>query len=216
MNGSVLSQVISVLIPLLLHMAVSDVISVLFGGSMDSALCTTVTALLVIPVAAWMYSGDWKKAKEKELRNDFWSFQDKVAFGIVCFLGGGLLNLIWSGILNLLGIQNAFSNSTQEALLAGQIAVQLAGLGILVPVAEELIFRVLIYGRMKRFLAVIPAAVLSSLLFAVYHGNPIQMIFAFPMAMALTAVFEKGKLFVYPVLFHMGANLLAVLLNFFL
>ena len=123
--------------------------------------------------------------------------------------------MAWSGILNLIQIGEIFSNSTQEALLASEMVLQILGLGILVPIGEELIFRGLIYNRMKQMLSVKMSIFFSSLLFALYHGNPIQMIFSFPMALALTAVYEHGKLFLFPVLFHMGANLTAVFANFF-
>lgn len=139
--------------------------------------------------------------------------QHAALFGCLCFILGGLLNIAWSGILNLLQITSQFSNETQEALLAGEAAVQILGLGAAVPAAEELIFRGLTYGRMKRWMPARAAVVLSSLLFALYHGNPIQIVFSFPMALALTAVYEKGGRLAYPVLFHMGSNLTAVFLN---
>ena len=62
--------------------------------------------------------------------------------------------MVWSGILNLIQIGEIFSNSTQEALLASEMALQIVGLGILVPIGEELIFRGLIYNRMKQMLSV--------------------------------------------------------------
>ncbi len=137
-------------------------------------------------------------------------------FGAACFIGGGALNVAWSGILNLLHIQAHFSNQTQEQLLAANLLLQIVGLGIAAPVAEELIFRGLTYRRMRRMFPVWAAVVLSALLFAVYHGNPIQMIFAFPMAVVLALVYEHGKLFIFPVLFHMGSNLTAIFLQIWL
>ena len=137
-----------------------------------------------------------------------------VLAGILCFVGGGILNLLWSGIMNLMQIQNYFSNETQESLLASQMAWQILGLGVLVPFAEELVFRWLTYTRMKKFFPVKIAVFLSCVLFAVYHGTLIQIIYAFPMALVITALYEWKKLFIYPVLFHMGANLTAVFLNF--
>lgn len=212
---------IAVVTPLLLHMIFSEVIVIIFGGRLDAASCTMAASAVVIPVAAWMYYRDCKsgridKCRDKDKVEESRKTKQKVVFGMGCFIFGGFLNLAWSGLLNLAHIQDVFSNQTQEALLAGEAAVQVVGLGILVPIAEELVFRALIYNRMKRCVSVKQAVILSALLFAVYHGNPIQMIFAFPMAVALAVVFERGKLFVFPLLFHMGANLTAIILNFFL
>lgn len=124
------------------------------------------------------------------------------------------MNLLLSVLMNLLQVTQQFSNQTQEMLLSAKFSVQVIGLVILVPVAEELIFRGLIYQRMKRFFPVQLAVFFSALLFAVYHGNPIQIIFAFPMALALAGVYEYGNNLIYPILFHAGSNLAAVLLTF--
>lgn len=222
-----LSDYISVITPLLLHMLLSEAVVLFMGNRVDVTTRTMIAALVVIPVAAWMYRRDQKKWKNegkpgKQLTEHTVQYIGrkecvgrKIGFGIFCFGAGAVLNVVWSGILNMLRISEYFSNQTQEELLAAQVLVQVIGLGILVPVAEELIFRGLIYQRMKHLMPLWAAALLSCLLFAVYHGNMIQIIFAFPMALALILVYEKGKAFAFPVLFHMGANLAAVMLNIF-
>ena len=206
-----ISWIFSLIIPMILHMILSDAAVFLVGQTGDTTLCTTLAAVLTIPIAVCMFYRDKKRGIATG--NDGQS--KKILFGIFCFLAGGILNMVWSGILNLIQIGEIFSNSTQEALLASEMALQIVGLGILVPIGEELIFRGLIYNRMKQMLSVKMSIFFSALLFALYHGNPIQMIFSFPMALALTAVYEHGKLFLFPILFHMGANLTAVFVNFF-
>lgn len=202
---------ISMVTPLLLHMAVAGAVASLSAGRLDATSATALTALLVIPVALWSYIRDRKWKQQRQKRSRKWC----IVYGAFCFVAGGVLNFAWSGILNLFHIQDYFSNAAQESLLAALAAVQLAGLGVLVPVAEELIFRGLIYERMKRFFSVKVSVLLSSLLFALYHGNPIQMIFAFPMAVVMAVVMQQGKSILFPILFHMGANLAAVCANLF-
>lgn len=211
-----LSWMLSLITPVLLHMILSDLSVIFMGPGADATLTTTAAAVLTIPIAAWMYLRDRKRRSMKENETERGqSGTNPYFFGIFCFLAGGILNLAWSHVLELLQIQQVFSNETQEALLASEMMLQIAGLGLLIPVAEELVFRGLVYNRMKEVFPVRLAILLSALLFAVYHGNPIQMIFAFPMALALTAVYEHGKLFLFPVLFHMGANLTAIFANYF-
>lgn len=132
---------------------------------------------------------------------------------LCCLAAGGILNLIWSSCMNLLGLQQHFSNETQTELLAGQLLVQIVSMGFLVPVTEELVFRGLIYRRMRKLLPYLQAVILASALFAVYHGNVIQMVFAFPMAIVICIFYEKWKLLQYPILFHMGSNLMAIMMN---
>lgn len=223
MNG-----IVSLITPLLLHMVISDLCRGLAGQRLNSASCTSAASLIVIPIALWMYLRDRKSGEAESLTNKTaqdcrtsaeqckktGSGRKTLLFGIFCLILGGALNLAISGIMNLLHITQSFSNETQEALLAAQILIQLIGLGILVPLAEELVFRGLIYTRMKRFFPVKLSIFFSALLFAVYHGNPIQIIFAFPMALALAIVYERGGSLIFPILFHAGSNLTAVLVHF--
>ncbi|MCD8348542.1 MAG: CPBP family intramembrane metalloprotease [Lachnospiraceae bacterium] len=222
-----------VLSPVLIHLVFSEGITILAGDILDSAACTALSAFLVLPVAIWMYwqdagrtvwesdgvlrhksSGDAQRADgNKKDRRDAVCGMPRVGWYTVCFLGGGILNVIWSRLLFLLGVSSAFSNQTQEALLGSRMAMQVLGPGFLVPIAEELVFRGLVYRRMRSRLRVRQAAFFSALLFALYHGNPIQMIYAFPMALFLALLCERENSLIGPILFHMGANLAAILFS---
>lgn len=221
----------SIIWPVALHMILSDfsviILTAATGQTPDSALCTTLTAILVIPPVLWMYQGDGKPAAnrlksvaeqdtKKELddkENGGPTLTWRIFMGIACFVSGGILDRVWSQVLLWLRVQDYFSNQTQEQLLASQLAVQIIGLGILVPVAEELIFRGLLYARIRRMLPVWASVLTASVIFALYHGNMIQILFAFPMAIILTLLYEKGKWISYPILFHMGVNLTTVVLG---
>ena len=221
----------SIIWPVALHMILSDfsviILTAATGQTPDSALCTTLTAILVIPPVLWMYRGDEKPAvnrlksvaeqdTKKELddkENGGPTLTWRIFMGIACFVSGGILDRVWSQVLLWLRVQDYFSNQTQEQLLASQLAVQIIGLGILVPVAEELIFRGLLYARIRRMLPVWASVLTASVIFALYHGNMIQILFAFPMAIILTLLYEKGKWISYPILFHMGVNLTTVVLG---
>ena len=148
----------SIIWPVALHMILSDfsviILTAATGQTPDSALCTTLTAILVIPPALWMYRGDGKPAAnrlksvaeqdtKKELddkENGGPTLTWHIFMGIAC-LYQAAFGPVWSQVLLWLRVQDYFSNQTQEQLLASQLAVQIIGLGILVPVAEELIFR---------------------------------------------------------------------------
>ena len=237
---------LSLIAPVLLHMIVSVVVTaaggVIGGAAADSAVCTSVTALLVLPVLIRMYRSDAAKGMHPSKRicrfgegrrekRRSQSTQNETAaktrgadetgsdtvssIGILvlCAVSGGILNLLWSGILQQLRIQDHFSNAVQEQLFAGQAIVQLLGLGMLVPLAEELIFRGLIYTRIRQRIPAGAAIFFSALLFALFHGNVIQMVFAFPLALVLAWLYEYTGWFACPLAFHMGANLTAIVLN---
>ena len=237
---------LSLITPVLLHMAASVIVTAaggaIGGAAADSAVCTSVTALLVLPVLIWMYRSDAAKgmhsnksicrfdgAQQEDCRSqntqgtaavktnrrgkDIRKTAYLIGILVLCAVSGGVLNLLWSGILQQLRIQDHFSNAVQEQLFAGQAMVQLLGLGVLVPLAEELIFRGLIYTRIRKRIPSGAAIFFSALLFALFHGNVIQMIFAFPLALILAWLYERSGWFACPLAFHMGANLTAIVLN---
>ncbi len=194
--------------PVLLHFAATELIAAMSGGILDSSSRMLLTSLAVIPAALYMYRKDEQKNGKERGDTKSWK-----AGCVLCFAAGGLLNLGWSGLLTFFKIQQHFSNAAQESLLAGNLLIQILSMGIAAPLTEELIFRGLLYRRMKKLLPVGWSVILSALLFAVYHGNVIQAVFAFPMAVILTLIYEKSGKFSYPFLFHMGCNLTAVAVN---
>lgn len=116
-------------------------------------------------------------------------------------------------VMHRIGFYEVFSNETQEAMFGAPTWMLVLGPGVLAPVAEELCYRGLLYGRLRSIINVFWAAVLSSLAFAVGHGNPIQMLYAFPSAVILAWIYEKYGCINAPICFHLGANLLSILVT---
>ncbi len=94
------------------------------------------------------------------------------------------------------------------------------------PIYEEMIFRGLFYAiplrLIKRFRGrdagkkSVPLFVfISSLAFALYHGNLVQFIYAFFMALLMCFTYECCGGLLWTILFHMNANLSALISGFF-
>lgn len=83
---------------------------------------------------------------------------------------------------------------------------------ILAPVVEEGIFRALIFGGLRRIVHFLPAAVVSSLAFGIYHGNWIQGSYAFLTGMILAWGYEDSGYhkFAMAAVMHGAANLAAL------
>ena len=69
---------------------------------------------------------------------------------------------------------------------------------VLAPILEEGAFRLVLYGWLRRFMAFLPAAVISSLAFGIYHGNWIQGTYAFLLGMVLAWGYEGSEYRKYP------------------
>ena len=104
------------------------------------------------------------------------------------------------------------TSESQDALLSSRMLFQILGMGIAVPVTEELIFRGLVYRKLERYVSVKKAVLLGAAIFAVYHGNLLQILFAFPMGIILNLLYHRFEDLRVPVLFHAVSNLMAVLL----
>jgi membrane protease YdiL (CAAX protease family) len=97
-----------------------------------------------------------------------------------------------------------------QAFQGGNILIMLIAVIICAPIAEELIFRGLIYNALKKIINLIPkvsssktrlvsmllSAVISSALFGIYHGNILQGLYTGFLSLFMVFVYEiSGSLF---------------------
>ncbi len=85
--------------------------------------------------------------------------------------------------------------------------VGIVSFGIISPLAEEVLFRGIIYNRMKKYFPLPIAMIVSSLLFGFYHDNVVQGVYGTIMGLLIVYMYEKYDTFVAPVLFHAVANI---------
>ena len=108
--------------------------------------------------------------------------------------------------LNLSSVSDSYEKAAniQYSL---PLAAGLIVYGIIAPIEEELVFRGLVYGRMRKYFPAAAAIPVSALLFGAYHGNLVQLIYAFCMGCLLAWAFERYKDIKASVLVHAAANL---------
>lgn len=85
---------------------------------------------------------------------------------------------------------------------------------ILAPILEELVFRGLVFTRLRRVMPFFPAALLSSALFGIMHGTLIWFLYTFLLAMLMAWTLEKTGTLLTPMLVHFGFNLCGSLLGY--
>lgn len=78
--------------------------------------------------------------------------------------------------------------------------------GMISPLAEETVFRGLIYNRMRRYFGRAISVIACGVMFGVYHGNLVQGIYGCILGIAITWSYESYGSFLAPVLFHSMAN----------
>lgn len=108
-----------------------------------------------------------------------------------------------SGIMRLSkGYEAIADRQFGLALLPGIILY-----GIISPVAEEVVFRGIIYNRIRRCAGLYPALILSAVMFGVYHNNIVQGIYGLLMGLVIAWVYERYGGFLYPCFMHSAANI---------
>lgn len=79
--------------------------------------------------------------------------------------------------------------------------------GVISPIVEEIVFRGLIYNRMKKYYAIWTSVIVSALLFGAWHGNMVQALYGTCMGILLAYTYERFKDFKIPCIFHAIANI---------
>ncbi len=75
------------------------------------------------------------------------------------------------------------------------------------PLAEEVIFRAMIFRTLRKGFSFVPAAVISGVLFGVYHMNLVQGIYASALGVLLAYTYEKTNSLLGCYLYHFLFNL---------
>lgn len=96
---------------------------------------------------------------------------------------------------------------TMDQMMSGKsIWFLLLCMGIIAPVAEEIVFRWLIYLRLRDYVRMGTAMVISGMIFGIYHGNLVQAVYAGILGMIFAYFLEISGCLWSSVLLHIGAN----------
>lgn len=79
--------------------------------------------------------------------------------------------------------------------------------GLISPITEEIVFRGLVFNRMRRHMPRVAAVIASGVLFGAYHGNLVQGLYGGCMGILMAYLYERTHSFFTPCLFHAAANL---------
>lgn len=168
-----------------------------------------VAAFVTIPVMLVLFHKD--RVRERmtgfipNKKAPLWKYAAGLLMALAMSLG--LNNLIIIG--NLSDISDSYQ-ATMEAFYASSLPVQIIVLGILMPMSEELVFRGLLFKRLRERGTYLQSALYSALVFGFMHMNLVQMIYGFVLGMMLAYFYEKYGSVKAPIAAHIAMNLLSV------
>ena len=140
-------------------------------------------------------------------RAPLWMAVVTVFGAITAYAGNGMILL--SGLYE---ISDSYEE-VAEVFYQGKLGLELICLGVLAPIVEELIFRGLMYRPLTEMMNKKLAVILAAFLFGAYHGNLLQMIYGFCLGLLMIYAYERFQTILAPILFHIGANVLGVILS---
>ncbi len=190
---------------------INEIINEMLERTLSIALeLQVLAALLTLPLLILFYRMDRKREAASGLVREYkkaapWKFGLVIVLGMAACLAGNNL-IMASGVYR---VSEGYEEISQ-LLYGGKLAIEFIGLGVIVPVVEEMIFRGLIYRRLREYAQTGTAAVICSLIFAFYHGNLVQGIYAFCLSMLFIYAYERFHSMTAPILFHVAANILSV------
>ena len=124
-------------------------------------------------------------------------------------------------ILNLLFYYLGWTDSQAYSVIrnsqfsAGK-GLEIAIFGILTPFSEEMIFRGILFNRMRKYLGAEQTILLSAVLFGLYHFNPLQSAYAFLMGLLICWNYNRCHRIAVPFTIHAAANISVIIMTMFL
>ena len=106
-------------------------------------------------------------------------------------------------------------DQVSEVIFGGGFLLTLISVGIVGPVFEEILFRGLIFGELRKITKVKAALFIQAVLFGLYHMNIVQGIYATLLGLLIGFVYYRSNSIIAPVIIHVTINSLSVIINEF-
>ena len=163
-----------------------------------SLLIILITVIIFLPILLKVFK-KYKAKNNFKIKNIF----IPIVFGISISL---IYNITLFHLNNLIPFTNTFEISSVP------IIVQIICSGICGPILEELVFRGIVYNKLKEFNKPMRAIILTSVIFSLFHTNIINAIYAFGVSFIFIYLYEKYKTLKAPVIMHIGLNITIILM----
>lgn len=139
--------------------------------------------------------------------------KEALIFGFMgIFIASGLGRLVQALPMdNIIGSYEAVS----EEFASNSILFQILTLCIAAPIAEEMIFRGMMYRRLLEYMDKVTAVIISAAVFGIYHGNLVQGIYALLLGVLLCFAYDSCETLLAPIFVHMACNVTALIMMYF-
>ncbi len=139
-----------------------------------------------------------------------WPLWKSILTGAAAFFIAMGLNIL----LDLTGLPERFTDYAEMSgqAFGGQNPFLLVLTVVIIgPIAEEIIFRLMVFGRIRFYFGSKWGILVSSVLFGIYHMNVIQFIFCTLLGIILSWIYDRSGNLWIPIGIHMAINFVGIL-----
>ncbi len=207
--------------PIILEMASagnSDLTQLLVAITRSVVSLAPLMLLCAVAVTVPFYYLIYRSRKQELLT--FVSFRGIGAVSIpVLIVFGVSVNVIFEWLLFLvsgLGFLAPYFekyNDLAQYIMGGNLVLNLLAVGIIGPIFEEILFRGLIFGELRKISRVRAALFIQAVLFGVYHLDIIQGSYAVLIGLLLGYVYYRSNSIIAPMIVHATINTTSVILS---
>lgn len=144
---------------------------------------------------------------KSEQRIGQWIAQGILVMLAMTALGAAINNLIV--MTPLVEVSSGFQTANEQ-FFAGGMLMEIFASCMIVPIAEELLFRGVVLKRVSMLSGDRMGILLSAILFGAVHGNLVQFLYAVILGILLAVIVKRTKSVSLAVAGHAAANLVAI------
>lgn len=180
-----------------------------------AALVYVVTLIIVIGVPLWVLKSRTTRAELGLTRLPNWT---DIWLTPIAFIGytvvAAILMAVAAGLFPGFDVEQAQETGFENLSQYYEYVLAFVTLVIIAPIAEELLIRGYLYGKMRAITGVVTAAIVSSLLFSLMHFQWNVALNVLPLGIAMVILREMTGSIWAGVLLHMLKNGIAYYLLF--
>lgn len=224
-TGQKIRDIITPFIITILLLILADVIVILMAGLVtgvydpdrvtDAVPSASIISTIVFYVLTLIMMRRYMRFDNMRFGHDekIWKAGEYVLAVVTTVCWGSVVSCV-IGYTGLSHIFTRYGTAYNTSFADQNIVLLILSVVVLGPLCEEIVFRGLIYRRIRVYAGSHVGALVSSLLFGLYHGNMIQFIYAFFLGLLVCAIYEKSRNLKVCVAAHAALNLWTIVLAY--
>ncbi len=216
-------NILKVFVPVILYFAVAESVAVILFNlreqgilRLDGTLSQLIQTLIALPFVFFIFYRQEKRRyrawHESQWAGDYPGrirLSDLLLSVVLMVTGSYALNN-FAELINITSFSGSYGE-VEASFYSGGIVAEIAAFAVLSPIAEEILYRGVVFLYTKRTLGVWPAIIISTIMFAIFHMNLVQFIYAIFLGFYLGILMERAENLWIPIAGHAAANALSVL-----